>query len=219
MNDVLMTRKCGARIAAKNAKVTQRTVQRWVKNYELKGVRGLRTDKKSGSPPIISYKIINKLASRLAKRDNLYPTILIQSVNDKAEHKYSRSNIRKILHKLGFHRIVLSTGHQFTPEDEEARQEWQKDIKTQIPCLKSEGYKIIVQDEAIFHYEPRPRKGRWTKIDVRPHTRATGRRIKAIVYGALCDDGTHLFRNYGKFNGRTFLKYLKEMVANGEKFS
>ena len=208
MNDVLMTRKCGARIAAKNAKVTQRTVQRWVKNYELKGVRGLRTGQKSGSPPIISCKTINKLANRLAKRDNLYPTTLIKSVDDKAEHKYRRSNIRKIPHKLRFHRTVPSTGHHLTPEDEEARQEWQKNIKTQIPHMKSAGYKIIMQAEVIFHYETRPRKGRWAKIGIRLHTRTTGRRTKAIAYGVLCDDGTHLFCNYSKFNGRTFLKHL-----------
>ena len=38
-----------------------------------------------------------------------------------------------------------------------------------------------------------------------------GRRDKIIVYGTLAEDGTRLMRQYGKFDGPTFVRYLKEV--------
>ena len=38
-----------------------------------------------------------------------------------------------------------------------------------------------------------------------------GRRDKTIVYGTLAEDGTRLMRQYGRFDGPTFVRYLKEV--------
>ena len=38
-----------------------------------------------------------------------------------------------------------------------------------------------------------------------------GRRDKTIVYGALAEDGIKLMRQYERFDGPTFVRYLKEV--------
>ena len=38
-----------------------------------------------------------------------------------------------------------------------------------------------------------------------------GRRDKTIVYGTLAEDGTRLMRQYGRLDGPTFVRYLKEV--------
>ena len=37
-----------------------------------------------------------------------------------------------------------------------------------------------------------------------------GRRDRIVVYGALADDGTRLMRRYERFDGPTFVRYLRE---------
>ena len=36
-----------------------------------------------------------------------------------------------------------------------------------------------------------------------------GRRDRTVVYGALAEDGIRLMRQYGRFDGPTFVRYLK----------
>ena len=38
-----------------------------------------------------------------------------------------------------------------------------------------------------------------------------GRRDKTTVYGTLAEDGARLMRQYGRFDGPTFVRYLKEV--------
>ena len=38
-----------------------------------------------------------------------------------------------------------------------------------------------------------------------------GRRDRTVVFGALAEGGTRLMRQYGKFDGPTFVRYLKEV--------
>ena len=38
-----------------------------------------------------------------------------------------------------------------------------------------------------------------------------GRRDKTIVYGTLAEGGTRLVRQYGRFDGSAFVRYLKEV--------
>ena len=45
------------------------------------------------------------------------------------------------------------------------------------------------------------------------------RRDRTVVYGALAEDGTRLMRQYEKFDGPTFVKYLEEVRRMGAKLS
>ncbi len=83
--------------------------------------------------------------------------------------------------------------------------------------MKSDGYKIVMQDESIFLYETRPRRGLWTKIGERPHIVTTGVRIRVAVHGALFEDGTQVYRTYDKFNSKTFVKHLEAMRSKWPK--
>ena len=38
-----------------------------------------------------------------------------------------------------------------------------------------------------------------------------GKRDKTIVYGTLAEDGTRLMRQYERFDGPKFVRYLKEV--------
>jgi len=38
-----------------------------------------------------------------------------------------------------------------------------------------------------------------------------GRRDRTVVFGALAEDGTRLMRQYERFDGPTFVRYLREV--------
>ena len=51
----------------------------------------------------------------------------------------------------------------------------------------------------------------WSRVGDPVTVSRHGRRDRTIVFGALAEDGTRLMRQYGKFDGPTFVRYLKEV--------
>ncbi len=47
----------------------------------------------------------------------------------------------------------------------------------------------------------------------------TGGHKRIVVYGALAEDGSQLFRTYERFNAETFVKYLEEMLVKWGKIA
>ena len=58
-----------------------------------------------------------------------------------------------------------------------------------------------------------PTNGRklWSRVGDPVTVSRHGRRDRTIVFGALAEDGTRLMRQYGRFDGPTFVRYLKEV--------
>ena len=73
------------------------------------------------------------------------------------------------------------------------------------------GWNIIVQDESIFVYDYVVRRKKWIIVDKRPIVTVTGSHKKTIVFGSLSLEGKQLFKQYDKFNSKTFVDYLKQV--------
>jgi transposase len=69
----------------------------------------------------------------------------------------------------------------------------------------------VVEDESIFQYEVTLKRV-WGPQGTRPRVKATGSKDKTCSYGALADDGTHLYWTYEKCNSAYFLQYAHELV-------
>ena len=63
------------------------------------------------------------------------------------------------------------------------------------------------------YFSERGRMGRklWSRVGDPVTVSRHGRRDKTIVYGALAEDGIKLMRQYERFDGPTFVRYLKEV--------
>ena len=69
----------------------------------------------------------------------------------------------------------------------------------------------MVQDESIFVYDYVIRRKKWISKYKRPKITVTGSRKRTIVFGCLSLDGKQLFRQYDKFDSKTFVDYLKQV--------
>ena len=77
-------------------------------------------------------------------------------------------------------------------------------------------FAVVSPDESFFFYDYLIRKV-WIDENKRPVVRVTGSHKHSCIFGAISIDGKQLFRQYDKFNGDTFLDYLKKIHAKFPK--
>jgi transposase len=77
---------------------------------------------------------------------------------------------------------------------------------------KEDEYVVISLDESLFFYDSLVRRV-WIDEKKRPVVRVTGSHQHSCIFGATSMKGKQLFRQYDKFNGDTFLDYLKKIHA------
>ena len=75
--------------------------------------------------------------------------------------------------------------------------------------LQEEGFTIVSLDESFFFYDSLVRRVFWIDEKKRPVVRITGSHKHSCIFGDLSLEGKQLFRQYDKFNGGTFLDFLK----------
>ena len=77
---------------------------------------------------------------------------------------------------------------------------------------QQESFTIISTDESFFFCDSLVRQV-WIEEKKRPIVRVTGSHKHSCIFGAICLGGKQLFRQYDRFNGDTFLDYLKKIHA------
>jgi hypothetical protein len=77
-----------------------------------------------------------------------------------------------------------------------------------VKQLQEEGFTLVSLDESFFFYDSLVRRV-WIDGRKRPVVRVTGSHKHLCLFGATSLEGKQLFRQYDKFNGDAFLKFLK----------
>jgi transposase len=74
---------------------------------------------------------------------------------------------------------------------------------------EKEEFTIVSLDESFFFYDSIVRRV-WIDGNNRPVVRVTGSHKHSCIFGAISmEEGKQIFRQYDKFNGDTFLSFLK----------
>ena len=196
--------------AAYFADVDRRTVQLWVARFDEGGIGGLRDAPGRGRPPRAGYGRIKKLADRLAGKNMLTPRKLRNQIRGGLDARYSLCSVRRILRFLGFSSKRSATIYASAAGADAVRQ-WQAGATGTISGAKRRRFTIVVQDESIFLRTGTNGRKLWSRVGDPVTVSRHGRRDRTIVFGALAEDGTRLMRQYGKFDGPTFVRYLNEV--------
>ena len=93
----------------------------------------------------------------------------------------------------------------------DAVRQWQAGATGTISGAKRRRFTIVVQDESIFLRTGTNGRRLWSRVGDPVTASRHCRRDRTIVFGALAEDGTRLMRQYGRFDGPTFVRYLKEV--------
>ena len=73
-----------------------------------------------------------------------------------------------------------------------------------------EKWRVVAEDESIFVYEVKLRKV-WVVKGRKPVILTTGSHSRTVLFGALADDGTQLFRQKKNGDAENFLPYMDEL--------
>ena len=186
------------------ADVDRRTVQLWVARFDEGGIGGLRDAPGRGRPPRAGYGRIRKPADRLAGKNMLTPRKLRNWIRGKLNARYSLCSVRRILRLLGFSSKRPATMYASAADADSVRQ-WQAGATGTISGAKRRGFTIVVQDGSIFLRTGTSGKKLWSRVGDPVTVSRHGRRDKTAVYGTPAEDGTRLMRQYGRFDGPTFV--------------
>ena len=131
-------------------------------------------------------------------------------IRRRLDARYSLCSVRRILRFLGFSSKRPATMYASAAGADAVRQ-WQAGATGTISGAKRRGFTIVVHDESIFLRTRTNGRKLWSRVGDPVTASRHGRRDRTIVFGALAEDGTRLTRQYGKFDGPTFVRYLKEV--------
>ena len=198
------------RIASDFADVDRRTVQLWVARFDEDSIDGLRDAPGRGRASRARYGLIRKLAGRLTGKNMLTPRKLRNWIRWRLDVRYSLCSMRRILRLLGFSSKRSAIMYASAAGADAVRQ-WQAGATGTISGAKRRGFTIVVQDESIFLRTGTNGRKLWSRVGDPVTVSKHGRRGRTIVFGALAEDGTRLMRQYGRFDGPTFVRYLKEV--------
>ena len=87
--------------------------------------------------------------------------------------------------------------------------QWQAGATGTISWAKRRGFAVVVQDESIFIRIRTNGRKLWSRVGEPVAVIRHGGRDRTVAYGALAEDETRLMRQYGRFDGPTFIRYLK----------
>ena len=180
-----------------------------VARFDEGGIYSLRDAPGRGRPPRAGCGWIRKLADRLADKNMLTPRKLRNWIRGRLDARCSMCSVRRILRFLGFSSKRSATMYASAADADSVRQ-WQAGATGTISGAKRRGFAVVVQDESIFIRIGTIGRKLWSRVGEPVAVIRHSRRDRTVVYGALAEDGTRLMRQYERFDGPTFVRYLKE---------
>ena len=138
------------------------------------------------------------------------PRKLHNWIRSRLDARYSLGSVRRIPNSPRFSQKRPATTYSSAAGAETVRR-WQADAAGIIRAARRRRFRVVVQDESIFaRIGTNGGKIRSRIGDPVTVVRGGRRDRMMVVYGVLADDGTRLMRKYERFDGPTFVRYLRE---------
>ncbi len=88
---------------------------------------------------------------------------------------------------------------------------WKYCFNKHVSRLEKDGFTVLMKDEAIFIHDVIVGRKYWSRVGHSISVPYTGSHKRITVYGSISQDGRQFFRTHEKFDGFTFVRYLKNM--------
>lgn len=201
--------------------VSRSTVQRWIEKYRARGVTGLIVQgPHKGREPRLSLEQKRELAliiqdgpENSGLDTGVWTSPLIVGLVERSFGiSYSASQIRRILHELGF--SMQYPKRQLAEADKDRQATWVQEELPAIKKVQEEEGVLMYQDEASFKqsgsiYRHWALRGIGCQVKT-PATRKTLKVMGAVTVG---ETPKFHFRFVNWFNAESFLLFLRQLVS------
>ena len=189
---------------------TYQSVRNWFDSFEKYGLEGLEDLPRSGRPPLIPHKKLQKIERTFKKiSGGMTPKKLMKFIFYRTRITYHITHVRRLMRKWNLKPKVPQKVHARAASNDACRS-WKNRINLRIEKAKHDGFTILIQDESIFVDDASLGKKYWTDASERMIIQWRGSHQKFIVYGMMTENGRGFFRSYEKFNSVSFIDYLDE---------
>ena len=168
---------------------------------------------RSGRPTkLVNHKITEFFAS---VKNGIFPKQLVRQIKKDTGVSYTESRIRVMLRSHNFTPKVPDSTHKNKASNEEI-EEWQKALKWWLSCVKRDGFEMYVMDETILLQDYVPKRGPWSPRGQKVLQIYFGDHQRRVIYGAISDLRQYFLQGK-KFDGSTFLKFVKKLLELSDK--
>ena len=209
---IVRIRGFGIDETAENLMQCPNRVRMWVERYDLGGLDSLRDLPRSGRPRYTPAKASDRIISDIG-RSRITPVRLQQAIREKTGRKLHITYVRKIMRGNVLSPKASQKIHIRRASGKAVRN-WQYDIKKWISRMESEGFTVLMEDEAFFIHDAAAGRKYWSPVGSPVTVSYTGSHRKIAVYGSVARDGRQFFRTYDRFDSETFAKHLKDLQAH-----
>ncbi len=180
---------CPFEIALKNARVSERTLQLWIKVFNDQGIDGLTYRPRPGRPRLLKVHEVDEKILPLvddpasAGQQHWTAVKLCGWLRDNEGLELSYPTLVRYLHERGYARRIPRPVPEPPDRDvwEKCREEFAEEL---LGLLNDSQNKVFFGDEAGFEGDPRPRQ-RWVKRGSRPTQSYHGGHVRQNVVGAI----------------------------------
>ena len=191
------------------------TIKNWVMRFKEFGIAGLYEEPRSGRPTkLVNHKITEFFAS---VKNGIFPKQIVRQIKKDTGVSYTESAMRAILHRHNFTPKVPDFTHKNKATNKEVKR-WQKYLKRWISCVKWDDFELYVMDETILLHDYVPKRGPWSRRGQKILQIYFGDHQRRVIYGAISDSHQY-FLQKKKFNGLTFLKFIKKLLELSDKIA
>ena len=195
--------------AAYFADVDRRTVQLWAARFDEGGIGGLRDAPRQGQGFPCKVRADQETGRQACRQEHAHPQKA--SEPDMRETERQVQPVQRAQDPAPPRILVQEVCHYVCLD---SRLRCGKAVAGRLRRHDIVGKKARIYDRGArrvhIHQDWDKRK---EAVVARRGTRAVirhGRRDRTVVYGALAEDGIRLMRQYERFDGPTFVRYLKE---------
>ncbi len=184
-------------------------VRNWLRRFDDGGLQGLRDLPRCGRPRKIPRDVIDGIIEKTAYH-RITPSELQQNIRKDAGVKLHITYVRKIMHLHGLSPKAPRKIH-VNRAGKKAVQNWKYRFNKRVSRLENEGFTTVMEDEAIFIHDVMVGRKYWSPVGHSISVPYTGSHKRIAAYGSIARDGRQFFRTYEKFDGPTFVRYLKDL--------
>ena len=184
-------------------------VAMWVERSGSEGPGGLRDLPRTGRPPRIPQKRMDRIMKKAADAGTT-PAVPRQDIHKRSGIRFHITYVRKLMHRYGLSPKTPRTVHT-SHAGKNAVKSRRYRLRERILCLKLAGLAIAISDESFLVHDPKKGRKYWSRIGKRIVLPHAGNHKRVAACGAVADDGRQLFRTHERSSGLTFPGYAREL--------
>lgn len=185
-------------------------VYKWRKWFEERDIEGLRTDPRSGRPPLVSRNDVDETVIESVAEGHIRVSDLCKNIKDKFGLLYSLRQGRRFMSRNN-QTPKRATKVYIHREELEEVLKWQKSLRRKKRYRNAQGYTTLAIDQCFSKNEIIKSARLWGPKGKRNYQVSAGGHGTIAIHGAVTEDGQTVLELYDEHTTETTANFLNHL--------